>query len=166
LSYLRKYFAGAEVFSAYEAGFSGFSLHRFLTSNGVNNIVVNAASIEVGARDRVKTDKRDSLKIATQLSVGRLKGIFIPPEEMEDRRELTRHRSMLVRDRSRTAARLKHKANYYGIIGPDDTEKVSSRWIAEQQAKIVNPGLSLVFRKLAESWHSINQEIKERTGWE
>jgi transposase len=37
----------------------GFSLHRYLIENGINNIVVHPASIEVSSRDRVKTDKRD-----------------------------------------------------------------------------------------------------------
>ena len=73
--FLRKYFPGAQIKTAYEAGFSGFVLHRYLTQNGVENIVVNAASIEVASRDRVKTDKRDAVKIAKQLSSGFLKGI-------------------------------------------------------------------------------------------
>ena len=73
LRYITKYFKGAVIYTAYEAGFSGFHLHRFLIKNGVKNIVVHPASIEVSSRDRVKTDKRDSLKIASQLSNGVLK---------------------------------------------------------------------------------------------
>ena len=64
LAYIRKFFPGAVIHSAYEAGFSGFGLHRYLLENGINNIVVHAASIEVSSRDRVKTDKRDATKIA------------------------------------------------------------------------------------------------------
>jgi len=45
LSQLRIFFEGAEIFTAYEAGFSGFALHRFLEKNGVKSIVVNAGSI-------------------------------------------------------------------------------------------------------------------------
>jgi len=66
LEFLKKYFPGAQIHSAYEAGFSGFVLHRFLIKNGIENKVVHPAAIEVSSRDRVKTDKRDSLKIATQ----------------------------------------------------------------------------------------------------
>jgi len=161
LRYLLKYFSGAKIYSAYEAGFSGFSLHHFLNENEVNNIVVNAASIEVGARDRVKTDKRDSLKIATQLSAGRLKGIFVPSPEMEDNRELTRYRATLVRDRNRIAARLKHKANYHGIIGPSDVLKVSQKWIDLQLKKKMMTGLRHVFVRLAKQWEALNQEIKD-----
>lgn len=62
LNYIHKFFAGAKINSAYEAGFSGFHLHRFLIQKGINNIVVHPASIEVSSRDRVKTDKRDAKK--------------------------------------------------------------------------------------------------------
>jgi transposase len=44
---------------------------------------VHAASIEVSSRDTVKTDKRDSLKIAQQLSAGRLRGVRVLTEGEE-----------------------------------------------------------------------------------
>jgi transposase len=84
LNYLKNRFSVAEkIMTAYEAGFSGFYLHRYLVTNGINNIVVHPGAIEVSSRDRVKTDKRDALKIATQLAAGRLRGIFIPSQERE-----------------------------------------------------------------------------------
>lgn len=161
LAYLEKFFPGSVIHSAYEAGFSGFSLHRILVANGIDNKVVNAASIEVGARDRVKTDKRDSLKIAVQLAAGRLSGIFVPNKEMEDNRELSRYRSTLIRDRNRIATRLKHKANYHGLIGPEDDRKVSSSWLRDQLEKEMGPGLAFVFRELAGQWEALTLKIKE-----
>ena len=65
---LRRYFTGAKLESAYEAGFSGNVLHRQLLRSGIKNIVVNPGSIEVASRDRVKTDKRDAKKLSQQLS--------------------------------------------------------------------------------------------------
>jgi len=38
---------GVEVESCYEAGRDGFWLHRFLETQGVRNLVVDSASIEV-----------------------------------------------------------------------------------------------------------------------
>ena len=78
VTYCSKYFHEARIKSAYEASFCGFHLHRHLVKEGIENIVVDAAGIEVAAGDRVKTDKRDSLKLATHLSQGRLQGIRIP----------------------------------------------------------------------------------------
>jgi len=161
VSYLNKYFPKATVKSAYEAGFSGFSLHRHLIDNGIENIVVNAASIEVGARDRVKTDKRDSLKIAIQLSVGRLKGIFVPSPEREDLRELTRLRATFVKDRNRIGVRLKHKANYHGLIGPEDNQKVCKSWIIELKNMWMSSGLRYVINEMTEQWEDLNERIKK-----
>ena len=41
VAYLRRCFSAARIRSAYEAGFSGFVLHRVLVQSGVENIVVN-----------------------------------------------------------------------------------------------------------------------------
>jgi hypothetical protein len=45
LGYLKKNFPEGKYFSAYEAGFSGTSLHFALNNLGIQNIVVNAADI-------------------------------------------------------------------------------------------------------------------------
>jgi transposase len=68
VTFCKKYFPEASIESAHEAGFSGFHLHRTLEKNGIKNLVIHAAKIEVAVGDRVKTDKRDSLKIAPQLA--------------------------------------------------------------------------------------------------
>ena len=83
VKYLQKHFKGVLIKTAYEAGFSGFILHRYLLRHGIDSMVVHAASVEISARDRVKTDKRDSIKLATQLSHGRLRCIHIPTEQRE-----------------------------------------------------------------------------------
>lgn len=57
---LLKFFAGANIHTAYEAGFSGFVLHRELVKHGIDSIVVHAAAVEVAVNNRVKTDKRDA----------------------------------------------------------------------------------------------------------
>ena len=73
-----KYFQGGRIRTVYETGFSGFVLHRELVKQGINNIVVHAAGVEVAVNNRVKTDKRDAQKLAALLEAGRLKGIGIP----------------------------------------------------------------------------------------
>ena len=65
---LLRWFPGATLSSAYEAGFSGFVLHRALTTAGITNLVVNPASVAVAANDRVKTDRRDAKKLAVDLA--------------------------------------------------------------------------------------------------
>lgn len=63
---------------AYEAGFSGFVLNRVLEHAAIYNFVVNPASIEASAYNRVKIDKHDAQKLALIIEARILKGINIP----------------------------------------------------------------------------------------
>lgn len=160
-TYLKKHFVEAEIKSAYEAGFSGYVLHRYLLEQGIQNIVVHAASIETSANNKVKTDKRDALKIATQLSAGRLHSIYIPSEEMQDKRELTRLREDLVREATRVAVKLKSKASYYGLLGPEETLKVSEKWMKKIVETPLPPNLFFSLNTLFDHWKNLKQKIKE-----
>src|SRR5574339_668242 len=60
--------AGARVLSCYEAGRDGFWIHRALMARGLENRVVDSASIEVNRRARrTKTDRIDAIKLVTML---------------------------------------------------------------------------------------------------
>ena len=60
--------ADAPVISCYEAGRDGFWIHRYLTSLGVENLVVDSSSIEVNRRARrAKTDRMDVEKLLAML---------------------------------------------------------------------------------------------------
>lgn len=116
ISLVSKEFGGARVRAAYEAGYSGFWLYRKLVAAGIDCIVVHAASIEVSARDTVKTDKRDSLKIAQQLAAGRLRGVRVPTEEEEQRRLLTRTRDQLMNKKRRVMVQIRMRLHYFGLF--------------------------------------------------
>lgn len=59
----------ALVRSCYENGRDGFWLHRYLTSTGIDNRVVDSASIEVNRRRRrAKSDGLDVRKLVAMLS--------------------------------------------------------------------------------------------------
>jgi transposase len=161
ISYCKKYFSGAEIYSAYEAGFCGFYLHRCLESKGINNIVVHAAGIEIAVTDRVKTDKRDSLKLATHLSLGKLKGIFIPSVEQEDRRAVTRLRDAFVCERSRLACQIKALMHQHGLIRGDDERMVSPKWIKELETLELLPGLKFALNHYCSLWLHMNVKIGE-----
>jgi transposase len=60
--------ASAPVHSCYEAGRDGWWLHRWLREQGIDNIVVDSASIEVNRRARrTKTDRLDGDKLLAML---------------------------------------------------------------------------------------------------
>ncbi len=61
--------AEAPVTSCYEAGRDGFWLHRFLTAQGTENLVVDSASIEVNRRKRrAKSDRIDLVALLDLLA--------------------------------------------------------------------------------------------------
>src|SRR6185436_4688373 len=58
----------APVRSCYEAGREGFWIHRMLVERmGIENIVVDAASMDVKRRKRAKTDRIDAEQLVRQL---------------------------------------------------------------------------------------------------
>lgn len=165
LCYMNKFFPGAVIHSAYEAGFSGFHLHRYLTQNGVNNIVVHPASIEVSSRDRVKTDKRDAKKIAIQLSVQRLDGIYVPSIEQEAKRQVSRMRTHFWQARTRIGAQLKSLLFTQGLIAGSDDTRVCQKWIAQKLLEIATGSypqdLYYAVKTYAEEWGDLTAKMKE-----
>jgi transposase len=98
--------ASARVVSCYEAGRDGFWLHRHLVSIGIENQVVDAASIEVSRRLRhVKTDRLDGERLLAKLirhHAGERGGwsvVRVPSIEEEDARHLHRELERLKRER-------------------------------------------------------------------
>jgi transposase len=95
------------VVSCYEAGRDGFWLHRFLTSLGVDNVVVDSSSIEVNRRARrAKTDDLDVQKLLSQLlryhdGEDRVWSVVrVPSVEQEDGRQLHRDWEALTEERT------------------------------------------------------------------
>jgi len=162
--YLKNNFNGAKINTAYEAGFSGFHLHRCLIAHDINNIVVHPSAIEV-SRERVKNDKRDALKISAQLASGRLKCIHIPSEEQEANRRVTRLRSSLMADRVKYGNRIKALLFQHGLIAANDDTVVSKLWL-EKVAKLLETeksaaGLRYSIQGYSEQWLAITKKVKE-----
>jgi len=75
---------------AYEAGPCGYVLHRYLTSKGLECLVVAPSLIPRKAGDRVKTDRRDALQLARLLRSGDLTPVYVPKIHDEAIRDLSR----------------------------------------------------------------------------
>lgn len=81
----------------YEAGPMGFGLHRDLSAAGIDCIVVAPSLVPVKAGDRVKTDRRDALKLARFLRSGDLTEVHVPDAATEAMRDLERARDAAKR---------------------------------------------------------------------
>lgn len=161
VAYCNKYFIGAKIESAYEAGFCGFHLHRCLEAEGIENKVIDAAGMEVAIGDRVKTDKRDSYKLASQLACGRLKGIHVPSPEREDKRILIRLRQAFAKERSRLACQLKSLLHQHGLISADDKKMVGVKWLKILEAQTYRPGLKYAIQAYIDAWRHQDSKVKD-----
>src|SRR5437588_3764785 len=160
ISYCQKHFSGAVIESAYEAGFCGFSLHRALLKAGINNHVVHAASIEISARDRVKTDKRDALKIAVQLAAERLKDVFVPSVKRELYRALTRLRITFLKNRTRLSCQIKSLLLYFGYTQYYKKAKCSLKWVQSLLEMRETNDVWYSIHQLARAWVETDSKIK------
>ena len=158
---LLRYFPEASIHTVYEAGFSGFVLHRTLVAAGINNLVVNPGSIETAVHNRVKTDKRDALKLAELLAAGRLTGIRVPTELEEQKRMLTRTRQQLVEDRSAIKNKIRMKCHQMGLIDSDDKREMSHKLVKELLSNSSSPELSLAIEAYWQVWQNIDTQIKK-----
>src|SRR5262252_7431926 len=112
----------ARVVSCYEAGRDGFWLHRSLVAHGVQNHVIDSASIEVNRRQRrAKTDRLDVRKLLTMLlrhMAGERKVwsvVRVPSVDEEDRRQLHRDMQAAKQDRTRVINRIKGLLAGHGV---------------------------------------------------
>jgi transposase len=110
------------VVSCYEAGRDGFWIHRSLTADGIENHVLDSASIEVSRRKKkVKTDRVDVIALLRLLmrymngEKEALHAIRIPTVEAEDQRRLNRERDRLIKERGAHSARIKSLLIAHGI---------------------------------------------------
>lgn len=131
---LKNNFCGARLKSVYETGFSGFNLDRELRAAGIENVVVHAGAVEL-CQNRVKTDKRDSRKLAEQLASGRLYGVRVPTSEEENRRQLTRTREQLVQIRTKIMNQVRMRLHYLGLPIPEKSQVLTKKFIASILAR-------------------------------
>jgi transposase len=108
---------GGGVRAVYEAGPTGFGLARAARERGVEVRVVAPGSIPKGSGDRVKTDRRDAIRLARLFAAGELSFAFVPSVEDEHFRDLVRAiedvRGDLMRARHRLGKFLLRRGERY-----------------------------------------------------
>ncbi len=90
----------------YEAGPTGYVVHRQLTALNVHCDVIAPTLVPVKAGDRVKTDRRDAEKLARSYRSGDLTAVWVPDAGHEALRDLVRAREAAKQDQLRARHRL------------------------------------------------------------
>jgi transposase len=92
LKELRKLGKASELRCCYEAGPTGFGLHRALMAAKIASVVIAPSLVPKQAGVRVKTDSRDAVKLARFHRSGDLTPIHVPDAATEAMRDLERSR--------------------------------------------------------------------------
>ncbi len=119
---------GGKLLAAYEAGPTGYGLHRQLVELGVECVVVAPALIPRRAGDRVKTDTRDAISLARLLRSGDLPPIWVPGPKEEALRDLVRSRFDAKDDLRRAQHRLSKFLLRQSIPAPAGVRPWSARY--------------------------------------
>ncbi|HLW11395.1 MAG TPA: IS110 family transposase [Casimicrobiaceae bacterium] len=132
LKMLARYGEPAQVQPVYEAGPTGYGLQRVLARRGYQAQVIAPSLIPKRAGDRVKTDRRDSLRLAELARAGELRAVWIPDPADEAIRDLARAREDAVNARTQVRQQLKgfllrHDVRY---AGRTSWSKTYYRWLA------------------------------------
>jgi transposase len=119
----------------YEAGPTGYELHRQLTGMGVHCQVIAPSLIPRAPGDRVKTDRRDAARLVRLFRSGNLVAIRVPTPTEEAVRDLCRARADVVADLLRARQRLSKFLLRHGRVYRRGTAWTAThhQWLASVQ---------------------------------
>lgn len=159
-----------QLLVCYEAGPTGYGLHRLLTGWGVACIVVAPSLKPTRPGERVKTDRRDAVRLAELLRAGELPAAWVPGEEDEALRDLVRAREDAKQDLLRARHRLSKFLLRRGLRPPEGVRRWSRRyqeWLEGLQLE--QPALQRVLREyvhaiteITERLRRLEEEIREQ----
>ena len=158
--------AQAKVHSCYEAGRDGWWLHRWLLEQGIDNIVVDSASIEVNRHARrAKTDRLDGDKLLSMLLRHRAgervwSVLHEPSIEDEDARRAHRELARLSKEQTAHTNRISsllvlHNLRPSVVIGGRDW----ARWW-ERHCQQVPPALRAEIERESTRLALVKQQVK------
>jgi transposase len=154
---------------AYEAGPTGYGLCRHLRKSGIACQVIAPSKMPRHSGDRVKTDRRDALKLAKYLSTGQLTPIRIPSERTEALRDLIRARgdakqAQLTARHHLSTFLLRHDQRY--TQGKSHWTQIHLQWIHslefdEEALRRVRDDYLHEVERLSERVERLSQAIEE-----
>jgi transposase len=131
----------------FEAGPTGYGLHRQIQELGHDCLVVAPALIPKRAGERVKTNRRDAVTLARLHRAGELTGVWVPDAVHEAIRDLVRAREAAMEDLRRKRQQLLSFLLRHGRIysGGGHWTLAHRRWLARQAFE--HPAQQVVFQE-------------------
>jgi transposase len=152
---------GESLSFCYEAGPCGYGLYRDLTALGHGCAVVAPSLIPRKAGERLKTDRRDALMLARLHRAGELTAVWVPDQEQEAIRDLTRARedmkSLELKSRQRLGAYLLRHGRVYG--GKSRWTQAHFRWL--ESVKFDSPVQQIVLQQYIDTVKSMQKRVAD-----
>jgi transposase len=143
----------------YEAGPTGYPLYRLLLTMGIRCSVIAPSLIPKRPGERIKTDRRDSIRLAQLYRAGELISIYVPTPEDEALRDLVRCREDAKEDELRVKHRLSKFLLRNDIKPPSGVNKWTDKYFKWLDTlKFENSSLRVTFQ---EYYHHL-KELKQR----
>ncbi len=149
-----------KVHFCYEAGPTGYGLHRQIEALGHACLVVAPALIPKRPGERVKTNRRDAVTLARLHRAGELTGVWVPDATHEAVRDLVRAREAAVDDRRRKRQQLLSFLLRHGRLysGGGHWTLAHRRWLAKQGFE--HPAQQIVFQEAIDAIEDANQRLR------
>lgn len=131
----------------YEAGPCGFWIYRRLSAQGLACMVVSPSMTPRRPGERLKTDRRDAVKLARLARAGELTPIYVPDAGDEAMRDLVRAREDAVAMQRQARQRLQALLLRNEVRYPQRTTwtQAHRRWIAH--LKLPHPAQQIAFEE-------------------
>jgi transposase len=142
---------GGERLFVYEAGPCGFWICRAITALGERCMVVSPALIPRRAGEHVKTDRRDSERLASLARAGELQPIHVPDIKDEAIRDLVRGRddAVIAQRRARQQLKALLLRNDIRYVGRTSWTGAHQRWLSE--LKLPEPAQQITFQEYVDA---------------
>ncbi len=134
LRYIRNNYPECDIRVMYEAGFSGFGLHDYLSGEGIRCIVTPPGSVMVEKVDKKKNDKHDAARLCRNLEKGDYKACEVPDKERREDRLISRTLEQVQNDITRVKNRIRRFFDYNDLNGGNTSEEWrASDWVSARR---------------------------------
>jgi len=150
------------IHGAMESGTNSWAVYRLLEPYFERLLIVDPASVwGREARRGAKTDRRDAMKLAIKLSRDELRGLYVPPREVQDNRSLTRAKVHASQRVTTLVNEIGSLLRSWGIIVDKSLLSKQGRKLVESAREQLPPESLLVLESLMELLDK-SQEVENR----
>jgi len=164
LAKLSESYDGGLLLFCYEAGPCGYVLYRQILACGHDCQVVAPSKIPKTPGDRIKTDRRDALKLARLLRGDDLTAVWVPDQEQERMRDLSRARD----DMKAQERKARQQLNAFLLRHGHHWPRGKTRWTAAHEnwlagLKMEHPWQQVVLQEYIDAERAAGERVAQLT---